>query len=80
MNWTSGSAVVDRKKGVLTIAQLIREAEDKKRQVSILSIRIRIFILSLSIQQWILIAVFAKFHSTPCWTLERNNRELDYLD
>ncbi len=25
----------DRKKGVLTIAQLIKEAEDKKRQVSI---------------------------------------------
>ncbi len=35
MNSTSGSAVEDRKKGVLTIAQLIKEAEDKKRQVSI---------------------------------------------
>ncbi len=35
MNSTSDSALVDRKKGVLTIAQLIKEAEDKKRQVSI---------------------------------------------
>ncbi len=36
MNSTAGSAVEDRKKGVLTIAQLIKEAEDKKRQVSFL--------------------------------------------